>query len=553
MRLFKERNYKTKLVFTLMTFTLIPVLIIMLVFGYNMFQARQDKILSSYLSKYETGFEKIYSYNQSIQQKIRFISSYMYLINVLKSESKNDVLMSLENQIVMNDTFSALFADGIADSITIYTTNANVFNSKYLKNMEYLKEKPYGDRMLQETNDVVWEYYNDASMNKQYLCACKRMNLFDNNVHIIEIMVDLNHLTIALDRELSGNCYVSLDDLLISENEDDAEFYKIYSQFSQNKKVSGYYVREEQISGMKKSCIMFVNSSVFSKDFVWLTLIVLICMVLTVFVILCIIKIVAGFLTKRLEHIYNNIKTEGDVDYNQDEFDIIIDKFNELAREMQKNTERELSYKKEKLNLELKLLQERISPHFLYNTLGAAKWRCNDDKLEKVIDSLVRYYRIVLNEGSDYIEVAKEVECIQEYFKIVQFSYGKEFAYKICVPENCKNLKILKHIVQPIAENAFMHGINSYEGINGEIFITFNVIENNLFIVVENTGNIITDDEICRIKEGKRGKSLKKGGGYALYNIINRIKLCYGENYGVEFYNNDNKTRVVMKIKAIPS
>lgn len=264
------------------------------------------------------------------------------------------------------------------------------------------------------------------------------------------------------------------------------------------------------------------------------------------------VRIMVIFLTKRLNNVVEAV-TEGkklqkrDRENGiEDEFDIISNKLIEYSDLMQQKNEEELEKQRKVAELELMLLQERISPHFLYNTLSSIKWAYQNPELSRVIDSMVKYYRVLLNRGSSIIALGDELVGVEEYLKIQKFVYEKEFDVEILCSEELRRIRILKSLLQPIAENAFVHGLNSYEGDDGFIRVSVDKNGDVVRIMVENNGIIISDEAIAKIFDSnERTEVISGGSGYAMKNIIKRIKLYYGDAFGVEIHAGNTTTVTV--------
>jgi sensor histidine kinase YesM len=225
------------------------------------------------------------------------------------------------------------------------------------------------------------------------------------------------------------------------------------------------------------------------------------------------------------------------------DFSNIEERVRELAyysREYGKQLE---AYEVEKKQLELELLQMRFNPHFLYNTLGSIRYQVKDPRIRKSIDSLIAYYRIVLSKGSRFISIASEIQMVREYLNLEIFAFDlKNVQCVYEIDEEAEKLQIVKHLLQPIVENALEHGVRSSENV-ATITIRARLQGENVVIEVEDTGIGMTPEQIETITT--KPCSSPVGGGYGVYNVIQRIKTYYGSDYGVEFTSELGKGTVV--------
>lgn len=228
-------------------------------------------------------------------------------------------------------------------------------------------------------------------------------------------------------------------------------------------------------------------------------------------------------------------------------FNYMIEKINHLIMELNANIE---ALKEEKENVkivqmqkrkaELKALQAQINPHFLYNTLNAITWQAADqgaNEISTMSNSLGKFFRISLSKGKEIITIREELEHVLSYLRIQGIRYKDKISYEFDAPEDVKELYIIKLVLQPLVENAIYHGIKVKEGA-GQIRIAIRrgVSEANiqiLHICVEDDGVGIEEERLSVIREGLRFGYVSQDGGYGIYNVNERIKLYYGDSYGL--------------------
>ena len=186
---------------------------------------------------------------------------------------------------------------------------------------------------------------------------------------------------------------------------------------------------------------------------------------------------------------------------------------------------------------EIRILHEQIKPHFLYNTLGLIQNMADEHNNRDISDIIVavsRLFRISLSKGRELIPLEEEIEHVRSYLFILKARYSDKFRYRIInsVEDRCH---ILKFTLQPLAENAFYHGIKQKRGF-GELIIKIGKSGSALRISVYDNG--------CGISEGKQSELhqvlFKQTGtcaesGYGIFNVNERIRLNFGEPYGLRF------------------
>ena len=187
-----------------------------------------------------------------------------------------------------------------------------------------------------------------------------------------------------------------------------------------------------------------------------------------------------------------------------DSMNTMIDKINELLEQV----------KTEQVRLrkaEFELLQSQINPHFLYNTLDAIVWLAEAGEQKKVVSmvgSLSDFFRISLNQGQDILQ------------------------YEICVPEELYSSRIPKITLQPLVENALYHGIKNKRG-KGMIRIDGEMEDSDCILRITDNGRGMTPERLGQVREGIRNRNACETEIYGLYNVNERIRLNFGEKYGI--------------------
>lgn len=238
---------------------------------------------------------------------------------------------------------------------------------------------------------------------------------------------------------------------------------------------------------------------------------------------------------KKLQQLMKKTETGNlDVNYDFDRLDEIGQlgmSFNQMINKIQNLLTLIEKEQKEKVDAELKVLQAQIKPHFLYNTLDTIRWMAVEHKaydIESVIQSLTSLFRIGLNKGQDIISLSDELEHVNSYLMIQKYRYEDELIYEVI--NNCKNLYVLKLILQPLVENSIYHGIKEKDNI-GKIVIEVHQSD-HLIITVTDDGIGISEKKLQEINDALRHNQ-KNELGYGIFNINSRLKLTFGQNYGL--------------------
>ena len=219
-----------------------------------------------------------------------------------------------------------------------------------------------------------------------------------------------------------------------------------------------------------------------------------------------------------------------------EELQILTNNFEHMAQKVERLIE---DVKVEQQNLrkkELQLLQEQINPHFLYNTLDTIMWLAidhQDDKVVEMVAALSGFFRTSLSHGEDKITIREELEHVENYLKIQQLRYGDIMEYSIDVPDEIKKNDIVMITLQPLVENALYHGLKKQRE-KGMIKISSVDDENNIFLIVEDNGVGMQPEQVVQInKEMYEDIWVNRTTGFGIANVNRRIKLYYGEEYGL--------------------
>ena len=190
-------------------------------------------------------------------------------------------------------------------------------------------------------------------------------------------------------------------------------------------------------------------------------------------------------------------------------------------------------------------LQNQINPHFLYNTLETIRSEAIMNgavNAGTMAEALATFFRYTISNLDYLVQIEDELENIQNYFTIQHYRFGNKIGIQITYDEEDKNilrLYIPKLIMQPVVENAIYHGIEQKLGA-GQVTISISYTKQNLDIMISDDGIGIKDTELSEINnrlwtdsENYGYEKSEKSGGIAIRNVNQRIKLLFGEEYGI--------------------
>ena len=236
---------------------------------------------------------------------------------------------------------------------------------------------------------------------------------------------------------------------------------------------------------------------------------------------------------------HGDFSVRASLEDGDEELEELADGFNQMVERIGNLVE---DIQVEQLNLrttEQKLLQAQINPHFLYNTLDAIIWLAEAGEKEQVImmvTALSDFFRTTLSKGRDYITVEEEESHIRSYLQIQQFRYQDILEYEIDIPKEMHEYQMLKLTLQPLVENALYHGIKNKRGM-GHIRVSGHIDSGYLVFLVTDNGLGMTPEKLAEVQEEMNSDHLNEKNtdpsGFGLYNVVQRIKLNYGPQYGI--------------------
>ena len=208
----------------------------------------------------------------------------------------------------------------------------------------------------------------------------------------------------------------------------------------------------------------------------------------------------------------------------------------------------------QKRRSELEVLQSQINPHFLYNTLDSVIWMTEAGQQQEAIQmvtSLARFFRISLSRGKNIIPLADELEHARHYMNIQQIRYKNKFTTQIEALPGAEELYTLKLIVQPILENAIYHGMASAED-DGRICVRAFREGESLVIDIEDNGLGMRPEVAASLLDEDRPEVRTSGSGTGVRNVHRRIRLTFGEGYGLTIMSEpDEGTLVRIRLPAL--
>ena len=265
-------------------------------------------------------------------------------------------------------------------------------------------------------------------------------------------------------------------------------------------------------------------------------------------------------ITKPINELCDVTKTISDGNFSQrvevkrrDEIGELAYSVNQMSEHLEEYVEKIKEDERKMRHAELRLLQEQINPHFLYNTLDTIVWLVegnHSDKAVNVVVSLSEFFRIVLSKGREVITIREEEKHIRSYLEIQQVRYRDILDYEIDIEEELYPYYIQKLTLQPLVENALYHGIKTKRA-KGTIRVTGRLDGDCIRLEVSDDGIGMDVDTLARIRNDITKHCKETKAGFGLANVNERIRMNYGAEYGMKIDSKEGiGTTIVVTIPA---
>ncbi len=254
------------------------------------------------------------------------------------------------------------------------------------------------------------------------------------------------------------------------------------------------------------------------------------------FVIIALIAvIIARYSGRKMLRIVTHVRSfqNGNFDMRipfkgNDEFSLLSAAFNRMAHHIDELIREVYLQGMQKKEKELEALQAQINPHFLYNTLSSINSLANIGEIEKLsamVSQMSKFYRLTLNDGKMIISLDNEINQVKAYLEIQMIKYANRFSVSYSIEPELADCPIIKLILQPFVENVFQH---AWFEEHIHIGITGRREDDNIILQINDNGIGMPAEKLQVLLQPR-----EEPGGYGIRNVNERIKLQYGEEYGV--------------------
>lgn len=481
-----------------------------------------------------------------------------YLINNdLTSNEESNVIYKMKEQlknygVLHNNTASNLLLVGFNGKTYFPNNNAGVDNYQDIINSKVVK------KALKDPSQITYQYAKDGFSktlkNDGVIIAIKilKESKAKDPYGLAIIMIEQNDFSYfynsLIDEKVNHIAIVSQDEQIISSNSNKVgtnnKLVKtiIKQKDKKHQKIDNhnYTVTIKSLPFMDGNFLSLIDETSLINQINYLPPVLLMAIFISItFITIIILLIRKTFkplntvitkipeITKGKFDNHIEVTGSGEIKELGEGFNYMIDGLNDYVNRVVKLQE-------EKRLTEIHALQMQINPHFVYNTLTSIKflvWQGNKDLAIEAIDAFIMLLRNTLSNKNEYVTIDDEILNIKNYIKIQNIRYNNKIAVTYSIDDSCKHLMIVKMLLQPFVENAFFHAFNNQD--NGTIKIFVRVIKDNLIIEIIDNGLGMGKEKINNLLNGIIDKG-KNFSGLGVKNVNDRIKLLYGNDYGVK-------------------
>lgn len=575
--LFRNLSIRKKLILMFLVVGIIPLMITYFV--------SQHEILKYALDR------QSYANNQTYEQTLSVLTSRMSHIEEISSMivvnkdinsifSMNPDHLEIWKQISMFEDVtsytSILESDSQFNNIMYFINDGFIMAGKasLYRPLSQVQGQKWTETFLKAKGRSTWLIFEDKYnfLNpKKYLTLGRALwneNNYMEPVGFVMINIDLGQITEALQASVPGQLVyvVTAEGEIVASSGSEEELAKMRlpytlnsgSSYSEFHLESGpYLARGNQIDSTNLFLVSVIPSSAAMSIIQKIRGQMLgIYAVIGLFIFAFIFPITRS-ITRRIFLLMNKMSQvrQGrlntlDLEPRTDELGHLISSYNYMINSVQMLMEEQFRLGQEKKGAELKALQSQINPHFLYNTLDMVNWMAQKEEVEniqKVIHALSDYYKLVLNKGKDFVTVGDEVRLCKIYMEIQKNRYKERIKLEVKVDDEALSCMLPKITLQPLVENAIVHGIMETEGRRGTIRINGRLEQDRLIVSIEDDG--------AGIREREERHSKYQGSGYGVGNINKRLNLFFGDDSrGIQFTSQEGEgTTVMIDVPAIQS
>ncbi len=580
---------REKLLFSYIIVVFIPVLLVDIILSYNMRQMAVDRALKEATGSVERTYSR-FSETMKVAMDLSYMTTIDENLEKLLVNNYSDIqeIMDAYSEYTDFNRYLNLYSAEMS-SIKFYAHNNTIIdNGMFTKITPEIEDRSWFKNTISAKGKIVWQYLKTdelqsrknfsltAAINGRFGTVYLGViviqisqeylnNILRNEPYETVICDDLGTIIAASNTELVG--YL-LKDTPFSVCKDFGDGVWDMDYFNEPHKAVVNNISINQQNGPFK-IVSVVPVNVIKKQTTQVSILGFLIMVSSLFLALILILIFTNAISRRFKVLskemhqvamgnFNNVSAlDGGDEIGQlsKDLETMIKSIQDLIMEVYEvnNQKNQLAIKQKEI--ELKMLANQINPHFLFNALETIRMKAHvkgDAEIADVVKQLGKIMRRNLEIGSNLVTLKSELDMVTSYLEIQKFRYGDKIQYEIMVDCKLNDYLIMPLIIQPIVENAVIHGLEFKRG-HGKVSVHAAKDDNTIKIIIEDNGMGMDPERLSFIVNSLMDEETENTGRHiGLKNVHQRIRLGYGEGYGIEIQSKkDVGTRITVVLPGI--
>ena len=584
LRLINNMKIRKKLIGVYIIVVLIPVIIVSIYLTISMRNMVMDRAMeeaSKNTDRIQDRLNEVLKIATDVSDRLYFDKG---LSNIVLKNYKEDryAVVNAYNNYQIFDEYLRYYKE--LQSIRLHVQNETMLdNSQFILSTQEVENTDWHKQAIKSDGRVVWQYVYDNNDKRKYLSLTRLIKMGTakdwcvlviniNDKYLNSIIVDEPFETIgAID---DGKIVMSLNNKIKE---------KKVSSFGINSSLQNIKQDKQKITYNEKPSIIISNTflpnrtsnkfqvySVVPIDEIVnkanvaslnVFIIIMLSLVISITLILFLTKILSeriillrGEMHKVVMGDFNinkNFEGTDEIGELHSDLTIMIESIKLLIHEVYEEKLQKEQLRSRQKEVKFKMLASQINPHFLYNTLETIRMKahCNgQSEIANIVKILAKLMRRNLEVTNKLVSLESEIELMKNYLIIQKFRFGDRVNFEINILCDIKKYAVIPLLFQPIVENAFVHGLEDKEGA-GNLIINLEKIQDYLLISVIDNGVGIEKTKLKAITCGLNNFNDEDKHSIGLCNVNQRIKLLYGEDYGLEIESEVNDgTKVSIKL-----
>ncbi|MGP4041448.1 cache domain-containing sensor histidine kinase [Gracilibacillus sp. D59] len=567
MSMFDHLKVKHKLLGIYLIVTAIPILLVGAYLNYS----TRDIVLNHSLSEAESNVDKLELRLQTIFNRVTSIADMVYINQNLKELLENEYESTLDiynayNRYPVFDDFLKYYDE--IETIQFYMNKDMITDSHFIYANSLVKQQGWYQEAVSKSGRLSWVYIEDYWTSQKLLALTRAVYGQSNELlGVLAIFVSPDMLKSVVEGE-PYQAFITLDRETIIYDTEREYIGKKATFFEQEQHELGNYVldtefQEEHVkinvhdfqpdksldNSFQVSSVIPVNevmkdpNAIYARGF----FVIIGALSVSIFLIGIFIRSFHKRIQQLRQTMYQVAKGNFQVKKVIKGHDEISEVFHDLAttsQSVQKIIDevyihkiKEETWKRKQKEMDFKMLASQINPHFLYNTLEMIRMKAilnKDPEVAKIVKMLSKMMRSALERTDRPVPITDEIKLMNHYLEIQTLRFGEKFSYQLEVEDSVKDFYIFPLLIQPIVENAIIHGLEPKED---DGFIKIMIEEEDKYIQVEvkDNGVGISKDKVIEIRERLDDEDyFLDGNRIGLHNVHQRLRLYYGDKYGIE-------------------